>query len=92
MCKRERVGADSELLIPMEVSAGVAASAATRLSMSQPPSSSLSASNRKEWRAISEHRNAGDEVLVSLKLLCGIGACLGSEKMWGKETETEVEI
>ncbi|XP_059451581.1 uncharacterized protein LOC132182347 isoform X4 [Corylus avellana] len=45
----------------MEVSAGVAASAAVRLPMSQPPSSSSSASNRKEWRAISEHRNAGDE-------------------------------
>jgi hypothetical protein len=63
----------------MEASAGVAASAAVRggsISMPQPPSSS--ASNRKEWRAVSEHRNAGDEVVVSLKRLCGIGACLGS--------------
>lgn len=75
----------------MEASAGVAASAAVRsgsISMPQPPS----ASNRKEWRAVSEHRSAGDEVVVSLKRLCGIGACLGSEKMWGNETETEVGI
>ncbi len=49
----------------MEVSAGVAASASTRgpsLSMPPPPPPS---SARKEWRAISEHRNAGDEVLLS---------------------------
>ncbi|KAG6714314.1 hypothetical protein I3842_05G198000 [Carya illinoinensis] len=48
----------------MEPSAGVAASTATRggsLSM-QPPSSSTS-SSRKEWRAVSEHRKAGDERL-----------------------------
>ncbi|KAG7980416.1 hypothetical protein I3843_05G181600 [Carya illinoinensis] len=53
----------------MEPSAGVAASTATRggsLSM-QPPSSSTS-SSRKEWRAVSEHRKAGDEELERLKL------------------------
>ncbi|XP_062147780.1 uncharacterized protein LOC133856742 isoform X2 [Alnus glutinosa] len=53
----------------MEASAGVAASAAVRggsISMPQPPSSS--ASNRKEWRAVSEHRNAGDEELERSKL------------------------
>ncbi|GMY07603.1 hypothetical protein FCV25MIE_02842 [Fagus crenata] len=52
----------------MEVSAGVAASASTRgpsLSMPPPPPPS---SARKEWRAISEHRNAGDEELERLKL------------------------
>ncbi|KAF5442664.1 hypothetical protein F2P56_035298 [Juglans regia] len=52
----------------MEVPALVAASATTRggsLSM-QPPSSSPS--SRKEWRAVSEHRNAGDEDLERSKL------------------------
>lgn len=59
----------------MEVSAGVAASASTRgpsLSMPPPPppsSSSSSSAARKEWRAVSEHRNAGDEVLVFF--VCG---------------------
>lgn len=51
----------------MEASAGVAASAAVRsgsISMPQPPS----ASNRKEWRAVSEHRSAGDEELERSKL------------------------
>ncbi|XP_041009701.1 uncharacterized protein LOC121253842 isoform X3 [Juglans microcarpa x Juglans regia] len=46
----------------MEASAGVAASAATRggsFSMQPPPSST--SSSRKEWRAVSEHRKAGDE-------------------------------
>ncbi|KAF5450487.1 hypothetical protein F2P56_030838 [Juglans regia] len=53
----------------MEASAGVAASAATRggsLSMQPPPSST--SSSRKEWRAVSEHRKAGDEELERLKL------------------------
>ncbi|KAF3942652.1 hypothetical protein CMV_030715, partial [Castanea mollissima] len=58
----------------MEVSAGVAASASTRgpsLSMPPPPppsSSSSSSAARKEWRAVSEHRNAGDEELERSKL------------------------
>lgn len=69
-------------MIPMEVSAGVAASASTRgpsLSMPPPPPSSSSSSSsaaRKEWRAVSEHRNAGDEVLVFL--------FVGNWKMWEK--------
>ncbi|XP_041009698.1 uncharacterized protein LOC121253842 isoform X2 [Juglans microcarpa x Juglans regia] len=53
----------------MEASAGVAASAATRggsFSMQPPPSST--SSSRKEWRAVSEHRKAGDEELEQLKL------------------------
>ncbi|KAG2701362.1 hypothetical protein I3843_06G037200 [Carya illinoinensis] len=52
----------------MEVPALVAASATTHggsLSL-QPPSSSPS--SRKEWSAVSEHRNAGDEELEQSKL------------------------
>lgn len=73
MREGERVGAVSELLISMEVPALVAASATTHggsLSL-QPPSSSPS--SRKEWSAVSEHRNAGDEVLLSLKKIVALG-------------------